>query len=66
MSIWEDKQGRKHVGIMVGGERIHRILPSGSTAGDAKLVEAQLRAAIDKKPKAQKQINIPGFLATRC
>lgn len=60
MSIWEDKQGRKHVGVMVKGERVHRILPHGSTAGDAKLIEAQLRGAIAKKPKAQKQINIPG------
>ena len=60
MSVWEDKQGRKHVGIMVGGERIHRILPGGSTAGDAKLIEAQLRGAIAKKPRAQKQVNVPG------
>jgi integrase len=57
MSIWEDKQGRKHVGIMVGGERVHRILPQGATAGDAKLLEAQLRGAIVKAPK---QIAIPG------
>ena len=60
MSIWEDKQGRKHIGIMVSGERVHRILPDGSTAGDAKLIEAQIRASIAKKPKAQKQVNIPG------
>ena len=57
MSIWEDKQGRKHVGIMVRGQRIHRILPEGATAGDAKLVEAELRGAIAKSPKT---VNIPG------
>lgn len=60
MSIWEDKQGRKHVGVMVRGERIHRILQEGATSGDAKLIEAQIRASIDKKPKAQKQVNVPG------
>jgi integrase len=57
MSIWEDKQGRKHVGIMVGGQRIHRILPEGTTARDAKLIEAELRSAVVKSPKA---VNIPG------
>jgi integrase len=57
MSIWEDKQGRKHVGIMVGGKRVHRILPQGATAGDAKRLEAELRAALVKAPR---QISIPG------
>lgn len=57
MSIWDDKQGRKHVGIMVAGERVHRILPQGASAGDAKLVEAQLRAAVARAPK---QVRIPG------
>lgn len=59
MSIWDDKQGRKHVGIMVAGKRVHRILPEGATAGDAKLVEAELRAAVARAPKA-KQVQIPG------
>ena len=58
MSIWDDKQGRKHVGIMVGGKRVHRILQVGATESDAKLVEAQLRTAIDKAPA--KKVNIPG------
>lgn len=57
MSIWEDKNGRKHVGVMVGGKRIHRILPKGATAGDAKLAEAEIRAAVKRAPK---QVNIPG------
>lgn len=57
MSIWEDKQGRQHVGIMVGGKRIHRVLPEGTTSGGAKLIEAQLRSAIVKTPNA---VNIPG------
>lgn len=58
MSIWDDKQGRKHVGIMVNGKRVHRILQIGATESDAKLLEAQLRTAIDKTPV--KAINIPG------
>jgi integrase len=57
MSIWDDKNGRKHVGIMVGGKRVHRILPQGATASDAKRVEAELRGAIEKAPK---QVQIPG------
>lgn len=57
MSIWDDKQGRKHVGIMVGGKRIHRILPKGTTASEAKLIEAELRRAAANSPK---RVQIPG------
>ena len=57
MSIWEDAKGRKHVGIMAGGKRVHRILPEGTSAGDAKRIEAELRGAI---VKAAKQVRIPG------
>lgn len=57
MSIWEDAKGRKHVGLMVGGKRVHRILPVGTSAGDAKRIEAELRGAI---VKAAKQVRIPG------
>lgn len=57
MSIWEDKAGRKHVGVMVQGKRVHRILPPGATASDAKLVEAEIRAAVARAPKT---VNIPG------
>lgn len=49
MSIWTDKQGRRHVGIMVAGQRVHRILPEGASAGDAKQLEAELRAALAHK-----------------
>lgn len=59
MSIWEDKNGRKHVGLMVGGKRIHRILPEDTTASDAKLIEAEIRRAVAKVPK---QVSIPGDL----
>jgi len=57
MSIWEDSAGRKHIGLMADGKRIHRVLPEGTTARAAKLIEAELRAAMAKAPKA---VNIPG------
>lgn len=57
MSIWDDAKGRKHVGVMVEGRRVHRILPPGATTHDAKLVEAELRASIARRPK---HVNIPG------
>jgi hypothetical protein len=57
MSIWEDKNGRKHVGVMVGGKRVHRILPEGATQSEAKLIEAEIRAAIARSPK---KVVIPG------
>ena len=44
MSIWIEN-GRIHVGIMVGGKRIHRRLPEGASKSDAKLIEAELRRA---------------------
>ena len=48
MSIWTDSSGRIHVGVMAGGERVHRRLPQGATARDAKLIEAELRKAIER------------------
>lgn len=56
MSTWIDKDGRRHVGVMRGGKRIHRKLPEGATARDAKLLEAQLTAAI----AADRTPSIPG------
>lgn len=49
MSNWIDKNGRRHVGFMVRGQRIHRTLPEGATAGDAKQLEADLRAAVGRQ-----------------
>lgn len=46
MSIWQDKEGRRHVGFMVRGKRVHHILPEGTSASDAKRVEAELRAQL--------------------
>ena len=55
MSIWRDTQGRLHVGIMVGGRRIHRRLPATASASDAKQLEAELRRAAGRASP-----NIPG------
>jgi integrase len=57
MSSWIDTKGRRHVGIMVSGKRIHRKLPEGATARDAKLVEAEIRASVARSPQ---QVRIPG------
>lgn len=46
MSIWIDEEGRFHVGLMVRGRRVHRKLPQGATKGDAKQLEADLRASM--------------------
>jgi integrase len=56
MSTWTDDRGRRHVGIMVAGRRVHRILPEGATASDAKQLEADLRAAVGR----QRSPVIPG------
>lgn len=55
MSTWTDKSGRRHVGVMVGGKRVHRVLAAGATASDAKRIEAGIRSAIGTR-----QVNIPG------
>ncbi|MDQ1921287.1 tyrosine-type recombinase/integrase [Massilia pseudoviolaceinigra] len=57
MSIWDDAKGRNHVGVMVSGKRVHRVLPEGATTRDAKLVEAEIRSAVARAPK---EVNIPG------
>lgn len=44
MSIWTDRNGRKHVGLMVNGKRVHKICPAGTSARDAKRIEAELRS----------------------
>lgn len=56
MSIWTDKDGFKHIGIMVDGKRVHRRLPQGTSASDAKRFESELRGALAR----QKAPLIPG------
>ena len=49
MSIWYDKEGTGHISLMVGGQRVHRRIPQGTSARDAKQLEAELRAALGRK-----------------
>lgn len=65
MSSWQDKQGRRHVGIMVGGKRVHRILQDGATAGDAKQFEADLRTNLtaSSAPHAPGDPKMPEVMA---
>lgn len=51
MSIWDDKDGRKHIGFMVGGKRFHHILPQGTTTRDAKRIEAEMRGSVARAPE---------------
>lgn len=60
MSVYVDKSGRHHASVMRDGKRVHRTLPIGSSARDAKLMEAQLLQAVAAAPKAQRHISIPG------
>lgn len=56
MSIWTDKDGGKHISLMVRGARVHRRLPDGTSTRDAKQLEAELRAALGR----QREPVIPG------
>lgn len=49
MSVWIDKRGRRHIGVMAQGRRIHRVLPEGASASDAKRVEAEIRGSLARK-----------------
>lgn len=51
MSIWTDKDGRKHVGLMVNGKRLHKICPAGTSARDAKQLEAELRGQLNESAR---------------
>lgn len=48
MSIWTDKEGTVHVGVMVGRARVHRRLPKGTSARVARQLEAELIAALGR------------------
>ena len=43
MSIWIDNKNRRNVQVQVDGRRLHRILPAGTTAREAKQLESRLR-----------------------
>lgn len=51
MSSWIDKDGYRHVAVQIGGKRVHRRLQKGSSARDAKQLEAELRQAMTRSQK---------------
>lgn len=55
MPIRKDAAGRWHAEVCIGRRRLHRRLPQGSGASDAKRIEAELVRALSSK-----QPNIPG------
>jgi integrase len=42
----KDKEGRWHAEVCIHGQRIHRILPPGSTKKDAETLEAELKKSV--------------------
>jgi len=54
-----DKRGRIEVSVCVRGVRVHRRLPPGSTARDAKQLESELRMAAARSA-GQRTVLIPG------
>lgn len=60
MPIRQDTEGRWHVEVCVRRRRLHRRLPAGATARDAKLAEAELTRALHAQPAPQRSISVPG------
>ena len=59
MPIRRDRDGRWHAEACVGRRRLHRRLPAGATASDAKRVEAELIRALHAQTTARAPA-IPG------
>lgn len=57
MSTWQDDRGRWHAEASVKRRRLHRRLPEGASAGDAKRLEAELTTALHA---ARRLPSIPG------
>ncbi len=49
MPVRQDRAGRWEVSVCVNRQRVHRRLPPGSTAGDAKRLEAEIRVALGRR-----------------
>ncbi|WP_297505464.1 site-specific integrase [Ferrovum sp.] len=49
MPIRKDAVGRWHVELCINRKRVHRRLPEGSSAGDAKRIESELFGALSRK-----------------
>ena len=59
MPTRKDEDGRWHAEACVGRRRLHRRLPPGASAGDAKLIEAELVKALNTECR-QRPPSIPG------
>lgn len=59
MPTRRDADGRWHVEVCVHRRRLHRRLPPGASASDARRVEAELTRALSSQPKAR-AVAIPG------
>jgi len=59
MPTRKDADGRWHAEVCVGRKRLHRRLPEGATAGDAKLLEAELTRALHAQ-KVARTPSVPG------
>ena len=59
MSVRRDKEGRYHVEMCIRGKRVHRRLPEGATASDAKALDAEVRRSL-QADKTSKAPTIPG------
>lgn len=60
MPVRKDPQGRWHAEACVGRRRLHRRLPEGASANDAKRIEAELTKALNVQAPAGRQTVIPG------
>lgn len=59
MPIRKDADGRWHAEVCVGRKRLHRRLPAGATASDAKRLDAELTRALHEQ-RESKAPDIPG------
>lgn len=60
MPTRKDDAGRWHAEVCVGRKRLHRRLPVGASASDAKRVEAELTRALHAQQTSARAVNIPG------
>lgn len=60
MPTRKDADGRWHAEACVGRKRLHRRLPVGASASDAKRVEAELIKALHTQRTTSRTVNIPG------
>jgi integrase len=60
MPTRKDSSGRWHAEVCVSGQRLHRRLPEGATASDAKRIEAELTKALHAQKHTTRAVNIPG------